>query len=331
VIKDEHNYYSTISFEKKPEYESKAQDELDEINKYEKAKENTITVDVNSDIKHPLAIKTAKSMRSAKSNEKGLYSPKAKNCIAVTVCNDSIDRSLNIVDALLCAIEKRGYKIEPFTIYNSELVCVNIDNVHLSITLEETVRRIDHVLTKEEEKKKSRDQWYHFRLPQYDYIPTGKLTLRLNHAWQYKGRTSWGDGKIQRVETCLNDFVISLRKAAMAIKHQQQEDERKEKDREIARLRKEAFDKNKADEEKRLNELIDNSASWKKSKLIREYVDTVKQNTISKNGEITSGSEVESWLIWATQQADRIDPLKESPFSILDQNYDEYEDNLLIK
>jgi hypothetical protein len=35
-------------------------------------------------------------------------------------------------------------------------------------------------------------------------------------------------------------------------------------------------------------------------------------------GQIAQGSEAEKWLTWASQQADRFDPLTKSPLSILD-------------
>lgn len=50
------------------------------------------------------------------------------------------------------------------------------------------------------------------------------------------------------------------------------------------------------------------------------YVEAVRQWGAEKHGgEIKAGSELERWIIWALQQADRIDPLVDSPPSILDE------------
>lgn len=49
------------------------------------------------------------------------------------------------------------------------------------------------------------------------------------------------------------------------------------------------------------------------------YVEAVRSAAIQRLGKIQPGSELEQWLSWATQHADRIDPLVESPPSILDE------------
>ena len=64
------------------------------------------------------------------------------------------------------------------------------------------------------------------------------------------------------------------------------------------------------------------ASDWYESQRIRKYIEVVKQAAVSKYGVIASGSELDEWLIWAARQADRLDPLVESPPSILDEPED---------
>jgi len=63
-----------------------------------------------------------------------------------------------------------------------------------------------------------------------------------------------------------------------------------------------------ADEEK-MKALDREVASWHRSQQIRSYIDAVKKWAIQKYGEIKPDSNIHQWLSWATQQADRLDPL----------------------
>jgi len=52
---------------------------------------------------------------------------------------------------------------------------------------------------------------------------------------------------------------------------------------------------------------------------IRSFISAAREAAV-KNGEsIEPGSPFGEWIIWAERQADRLDPLKESPPSIIDQ------------
>ena len=60
-------------------------------------------------------------------------------------------------------------------------------------------------------------------------------------------------------------------------------------------------------------------ANWHKSQIIRQFVDAVRESVLKKNGSIEPDGELDKWISWAIQQADRFDPLVKSPPSILDE------------
>jgi len=72
-----------------------------------------------------------------------------------------------------------------------------------------------------------------------------------------------------------------------------------------------------------VNGLIKESEDWAKSNHLRDYIKAKKADYVSRNVSIDPTSEAGAWLKWASDQADRLDPLTKSPPSILDDE-DEY-------
>lgn len=72
-------------------------------------------------------------------------------------------------------------------------------------------------------------------------------------------------------------------------------------------------------EKAKLEKLYTDSSQWYKSQKLRSYIEAVRQKAVQADGKILPGSELEDWIKWAHQQADRMDPLVESPHSILDE------------
>jgi hypothetical protein len=55
-----------------------------------------------------------------------------------------------------------------------------------------------------------------------------------------------------------------------------------------------------------------------RARFTKEYIDKATTDFLQKNGTLTD--EFKAWIKWANDQADRLDPLKESPPSILDED-----------
>lgn len=59
--------------------------------------------------------------------------------------------------------------------------------------------------------------------------------------------------------------------------------------------------------------------NWKRAQTIRDFLVKYRNQLESEQQPIEAGSELDKWLDWAEQQADRLDPLVLSPPSILDR------------
>ena len=60
------------------------------------------------------------------------------------------------------------------------------------------------------------------------------------------------------------------------------------------------------------------AANWERARRIRDLVAAASDGAMRDGVAVEPGTPFGEWLIWAAQQADRIDPLKVSPTSIID-------------
>ena len=91
-------------------------------------------------------------------------------------------------------------------------------------------------------------------------------------------------------------------------------------ERERAALRKRIKEERKA-----VNALRGEAALWKEAKTIRAYVAAVEAQTIPR----TKQKARKAWAAWARDQADWLDPLSESPPTVLDTPIDQYRERCL--
>jgi hypothetical protein len=75
-------------------------------------------------------------------------------------------------------------------------------------------------------------------------------------------------------------------------------------------------------EEERVKELEEWVTAWVRAKEIREFVAELEALWVSRGEDIFSSSSHGQRLNWMRQQADRLDPLVESPPSVLDRKHE---------
>src|SRR5208283_3851693 len=116
------------------------------------------------------------------------------------------------------------------------------------------------------------------------------------------------DGSKQKLEDCLNDFMIGLVRASCVLRSVELQRERwaqERRDQELQRIEMEAKIKEEQEQFEALIEAVDN---WHTSNRISEYIEAVRNKAIREHGVVATGSDLEEWIIWAAKQADRLDP-----------------------
>ncbi len=291
--------------------------EIAEAIKAESHPDNHICVPDELIDPHPLVEKTAKSLRAARTNDRSLVSPRAKQCLDIRVGKESVERALRIMDALVKALDARGLELVR-TEQHGTAIQVVVNNESLNFYLEEKVRREPYQPTSAEQKMIQKDRFYSFRLPDYSYVSTGYLSLKLDAINSSGLRSTWTDGKKQRVEMCLNRFIAAAHQAAAyrkaaRIKRGRDERERAEQQRRDAILRQQI-----EREQSRLDVLTEQVKAWHAAEDLRAYIQAVRGAGYYSRHSITDGRDIDQWSAWALEQANRLDPTVTSPPSVLD-------------
>lgn len=268
---------------------------------------------------HPLVARTEKSLRSARKGEKGLVTPRAKKALRVSVAPESVDRASRILDTLIKELEKRGFSVQTTVDENrTSRTTVDVDGEEIEFLVTEKVDREERELSQRELRAKERNPW-RFRYPEYRYIPTGVLSLRILTIGAFRRTRTWSDLKKRPLERRLGLFVEALEPISAAIKRERSEaEERRKRWAEEERRRKERRLLIHQEEE-RLKHLAKQVEDWHQSRRIRTYVAAVREAAFDSGGQIVDEEELNEWIAWATSQAARLDPLAKSPPSILDE------------
>ena len=280
---------------------------------FEMKPENRIIVQERLASPHALVLATADCLKDALLDDKYnvLRFPTTK-ALDLVVGNANIRRALRIIDALLKALEKRGFDVS----LESGMACAHILDEKIEFTMREFTHRSEKIFTEKELKEREKYSWMRDRT-EYVFTPCGELSLIINR-WAYRHTKKWSDAKNQLVEDVLNDFIIGLIKEAADKRAQRRERERLEQEWREQQRQREELAKRIKEEQARVQSLMRASSDWHKSRELRQYIEAFKDVFIKKYGVIEPDSETGTWLIWAQQQADRLDPLYDSPPSILD-------------
>lgn len=247
---------------------------------------------------HPLVERTRVATRRLKPDDRGIVTVWDKQVLDIQVTQGLMERALRIMDALLKALEQRGYSV-----YLSQdtpiRTWVKVHGQEVSIRLDEPVRQVKR-------QPPPRD-WMEDR---YSYTPSGELRFQTRiEYFGHKDQKTWRDGKSRRLEDVLNEIVIGIVAAAEQRRENILRFERAQEESRQAQLRYLERVRKQEEEQARTAELERNSAAWVKSQQIRGFVAAVRDR-ISQGEDAADNSEgAERWLEWALAYAERLDPL----------------------
>lgn len=282
---------------------------------FEAQPENRIVVSETLDMPHPLIAATERAFRKPKRPNLGNQPMTERRALDISVSEASLPRALRIMDALVKALIARGLplRIEPD---GKRRTCLTLQGQVLAIRLVENTARTEREPTKEERQKIKK--YGHTYLPdRYSYQPTGALKLGIFGHNELQKVVA--DGKHQRVEQFLNEFVVKLEAEAVRRKRHEEHLERQRLHwEEQARRRREREEKQRKEME-RLKALEEEVNSWKRAEDIRAYVAAVEANVRREDGTIELNSELGKWIAWARHKADWIDPILNVECPILDE------------
>jgi hypothetical protein len=278
---------------------------------------------------HPLIRKTRDAIEHQTYEKHGLVSPSGMRTdpvVEVSVAKTNIRRALLFMDALFKAIETVGgtIAIEKPHHWQPAAAVVRFGNVEIGgIRIRERYKQV-----KRPDNDKSR--WMY---PSHDYHPTGRLVLDHAPPSYDQPYAEDGDKPGRRIEERINKIIIKWINQAGQTRikqHREEEDRRaraeqerirREKEAELKRRRDELLRQQRAEQEK-VDRLLYEAECWQKSQQIRAYLAAIERSLRDLSQPPAADSDLTVWLRWASQQADRLDPLTPSPPSILNQRLD---------
>jgi hypothetical protein len=289
--------------------------------RFETREENRIVVaDMLTD-PHPLVAKTVAALRRAKPNHQGYLIPTAL-ALNVNVSLDGADRAMCIVDALLKALDARGYEtlIRPARgDVGRPVTVVKIREDEVPITLTERINEVkrDDLLPPNRSRRRPPKRWnapYEPSplQPRVDLVPSGQYTLRIDLGYPRGIRCTWSDGKQQRVDQLLNEFVVGLVIAAEKLKEARLEREAREREWRAEEARRLEEERRLEIEEGRVRALDRALTAWRDARDIREYVAAARK-VLSDEGALPPDAPIFTWLEWAESYAGRLDPVRPVP------------------
>ncbi len=259
--------------------------------------ENQIRIAANFDDAHPLVKKTKQWYdQSDIDSSEPISPPPEKGYLNVSVSPVQARRALLIMDAILKALEERGYNAIVSSDHRGEETRIVKEGEEVRLSLYEHVRRVQQELTPEEKKKPP----YLLNIPT-EYQSEGKLTIKINQRWS--SYQKWSDCKNDSLENRLNNVIagiVALLEILVFEKRRKEEEERHRQ--EIVRQR---------EEEKRKREQLEADVyQWRKSEKISDYLDAYEAKLVKEKGQINPDSCEAHWLSWARGYAESLDPLK---------------------
>jgi hypothetical protein len=209
---------------------------------------------------HVLIRQTASQLRSrSRKDEHGILLPREGGALNVRVTEGTIDRALQVMSQVLSVLEGHNLSVE---VSDEGRSIALIQGQSISFGLEEPIRK---VVTQKPRVPNPTDRW------DYDEIvknePSGSLALVIHsEAWETRGlQTKWRDGKVQRIENLIPDFVAGLMRTAVVLRQKDEERKRRELEerkraQELAQLRKDI-----EEEEKKVKQFSSWLENWERA------------------------------------------------------------------
>ncbi len=251
--------------------------------------------------RHPL-VERAKEILSSSSGESSLRRVRVygQDTINVRVSKPVRSRALNIFNLLSEVAEKIGGSVHLTTKWSTKVTVFAANGGEAELSIREKLTMV---------KSPDRKSWSgeHYN----SFQPVGTLILEIG-GYPKGVKTKWEDKPNRPIEKQLPEIIATLMKVCVISRRRDEEERRKELLRRKREMELEELARLIAAEESRVNTLLRDVENWHRARHIRDYIAAVESSTGPQESEAT-------FLTWAKEQADRLDPLTPSPSSILDR------------
>ncbi len=268
-------------------------------------------------LRHPMVVQARDILRHAFVSKQILLIPWNQSCLDIEVSKESLGRSLAIMASLIAILEDNGVKIRTMpgdrsygARRNETSATIFGEKILFGILEKIRRQRVPDPNTTPDASGRQRFMTAH--------EATGELSIHVFSSSRFF-TTRCSDSDQIKIESLVPECVASMMKIAVehrreTAKRQLEEFFRKLGWEELGRLKAQI-----EAEEARVERLERGADCWQRARRIRGYVLAVAERRKEQGKKLTPDSALGRWVTWALQQADRIDPLAESPTSVLDR------------
>jgi hypothetical protein len=267
-------------------------------------------------LSHPLIVNARAVLKGAQGDNRKILWSRAP-CLDIRVSKESLDRALHIMAGLICALEGAGFpvSVEAGPLEKRGRTSTKIHGQEIRFGLTEKVDRIEVAAPP---KGGLLETVLAFGGKPVTLEPSGKLSIEV---WTRSGwnRGRWKDGISPRLEEKIPHIVASFIRLALADRAGMERIAAEERKRQRVAEERGRLEAAIKAEQSKVNALRNAAARWSRAEQIRLFICAAREAAIQNGEVVEQGSAFGEWMTWAEQQADRLDPLKESPPSIIDR------------
>jgi hypothetical protein len=265
-----------------------------------------IPIDPNLPL-HRLVAATAKAFKSAQTDYRGYRSTRGhEGVLDLHISNGTSGRAIQILNTVVVALENQGFSLS----VNKDTRDVVAKVFEREIGFE-LIEKYSQIRIPEYQRKDD------FFAPKVRYEPNGILEFRVSHSryGQFAVRDQKKLPLERQIAIVVGAFVRQARAAKLgAERERQQEIQRREEE-----IQRQKLAELIREEEKKVSSLDTWVTNWLRARHYREFILALEQSWEVAEKNLSPEADHGKRLVWMRQQADRLDPLVESPGSILDR------------
>lgn len=241
-----------------------------------------------------------------------------KEVLDIQVSDDHLDRALRIMDTVLKSLGDLGFTthVNP----ESGTTVLTGGGTTQTLALVEQVSREKHTPTRSESQAiagyrnaAERGRYIPYpKIPEYDYIATGRLTL---HLGPYPKRRQWNDTDHSKLEARLTRIIAEMMDRTEAQRLREAEEAHRERAYQAAREKYNAYVDATNREWDQLKSMLRDARRHQRAQSLREYL-TALQSHAEKTGSMTPAQAQR--IQWGFDKADWLDPVINRIDPILD-------------
>lgn len=259
---------------------------------------------------HPLVRRIAEDHATAIKDEHGRLKSRRQGTVALPVSPEMKERALGILDALVRALDERGYGVSA-----GETLVAATPFGPVPFGIREEIDKVEREPTAEE-RRRHEGRIYH-PLDDFPRIPpkyhkevlSGRLALVLLVDDRHEQRGKWADSGRRKLESLLPSFVSGMLRYAEVHKGVLDERETRQRLREEESRRRLEESVRRQEEQDRRERLWKEIERWQKAQTVRDYAAALTSAWRERHGREPEGEFAER-ISWMLGYADRIDPTR---------------------